>query len=80
MVNELRGARLLCGYRGAPPVDEAALHDVIARVSVLLDLCPEITELDINPLEVLESGACAVDLRVRMESAPPRAATRRIEH
>ena len=40
MVDELRGARLLRGYRGAPPADEAALRDVLLRVSALLEVAP----------------------------------------
>ena len=36
MIDELRGARLLRGYRGAPPADEAALRDVLLRVSALV--------------------------------------------
>ena len=79
MVNELKGARLLRGYRGAPPADEQALRDVILRISLLLDVCPEISELDIQPLKVLATGACAVDVRVRVERERERAATRRVQ-
>ena len=80
MVNELKGARLLRGYRGAPPADEQALRDVILRISILLDVCPEISELDINPLKILPTGACAVDVRVRVERERERAATRRVQY
>jgi acyl-CoA synthetase (NDP forming) len=63
MIGELRGAPLLRGYRGAPLVDEAALIAVLLRVSALIDACPAIQELDINPLKVLPTGVCAVDAR-----------------
>ena len=79
MIRELRGARLLSGYRGAPPADEAALRDVVLRVSALLTVCPEIHELDLNPVKVLASGACVVDARVRVErrrSGPESASSR----
>jgi acyl-CoA synthetase (NDP forming) len=66
MINELRGAPLLRGYRGAPAVDEPALRDVLLRLSALIDACPEILELDINPLTVLATGACAIDARIRI--------------
>jgi acetyl coenzyme A synthetase (ADP forming)-like protein len=66
MVNELRGAPLLRGYRGAPAADEHALRDVLLRVSALIEACPEILELDINPLKVLATGACAIDARIRV--------------
>jgi acetyl coenzyme A synthetase (ADP forming)-like protein len=80
MIQELKGARLLHGYRGAPPVDEAALRDVVLRVSALLTLCPEIHELDLNPVKVLPSGACAIDARVRVERRTPRPSARRVEY
>ena len=57
MIGELRGARLLRGYRGAPPADEAALCDLVLRVSALVAAAPEIQELDLNPVMVLGSGA-----------------------
>ena len=69
MIDELRGARLLRGYRGAPRVDEAALRDVLLRVSALIGAAPEIRELDLNPVIVLPSGACVADVRVRLGSA-----------
>jgi acetate---CoA ligase (ADP-forming) len=80
MIQELKGARLLHGYRGAAPVDEAALREVVLRVSALLTLCPEIHELDLNPVKVLQSGACAIDARVRVERRTPRSNARRVEY
>jgi acetyl coenzyme A synthetase (ADP forming)-like protein len=80
MIEELRGAQLLRGYRGAAPADAAALQDVILRISTLLTICPEIQELDINPLKVGASGASAVDARVRVAVETPRARTRRVEY
>jgi acetate---CoA ligase (ADP-forming) len=69
MVSHLRSAALLRGYRGAPPADEAALCDALLRLSALVTVCPEIRELDINPLLVLSSGTCALDVRIAVE--PP---------
>jgi acetyl coenzyme A synthetase (ADP forming)-like protein len=80
MVNELRAARLLRGYRGATRADEEALCDVIERISALVDACPEIAELDINPVKVLGQGACAVDVRIRVERERPRPASRRVQY
>ncbi len=79
MVNELKGATLLRGYRGAPVVDEAALRDVLLRVSALIGLCPGIQELDINPLKILRIGACALDVRIRV-GATPRKRSRRVSY
>jgi acetyl-CoA synthetase (ADP-forming) len=80
MIRELRGARLLGGYRGAPPADEAALKDVVLRVSALLTVCPEIHELDLNPVKVLATGACVVDARVRVERRRSGPRARRVEY
>jgi acetyl coenzyme A synthetase (ADP forming)-like protein len=69
MVHEMKGRVLLKGYRGAPAVDEAAFREVLLRLSQLVTACPEIQEMDINPLMVLRSGAVAADVRVRI--GPP---------
>jgi acetyl coenzyme A synthetase (ADP forming)-like protein len=79
MVNELKGAARLRGYRGAAPVDEDALKDTLLRVSALVECCPEIHELDINPLAVLPRGVCALDVRIRVEWQR-RALSRRIQY
>jgi acetyl-CoA synthetase (ADP-forming) len=68
MVDALKGARLLRGFRGAPVADEAALRETILRISALVDCCPEIQELDLNPVSVLERGAVALDVRVRVST------------
>ena len=78
MIDELRSARLLRGFRGHPALDESAVTDAILRVSTLLSIAPEIQELDLNPLKVLETGVCAVDARVRVERERPRTAARRV--
>ncbi|MGK2859378.1 MAG: bifunctional acetate--CoA ligase family protein/GNAT family N-acetyltransferase [Thermoanaerobaculia bacterium] len=80
MLAEVRSTRLLHGYRGSKPADAAAVENALLRISSLIDLCPEIEELDVNPLKVLEQGAIAVDFRVRVEKAQPRKASRRISY
>ena len=57
MVNEIKGAALLRGYRGKPALDIPALADTLSRVSLLIaDHADRIAEIDINPLFVGESG------------------------
>ncbi len=70
MIAEVRSAKLLEGLRGAPPADRAALMDAILRIGQLAADCPEILELDVNPLMVLPTGqgALAVDVRIILES------------
>ena len=46
MLSAIRGAALLTGYRGAPPVDREGLVDMLLRTSRLVESAPEIAELD----------------------------------
>ncbi len=80
MIGALKSAPLLRGYRGQKSNDEAAAIDAVLRVSMLLELCPEIQELELNPLKVLPRGARAVDVRVRVGSTPVRRGDRRISY
>lgn len=72
MVESLKGVRLLRGFRGAERADEAAFRDTILRISTLVGLCPEIQELDLNPVKVLPGGVSAIDVRVRVDGTTPR--------
>ena len=57
MIDEVKGARLLRGYRGAPAADVDALADVLVGVSQMAaQLEGSLGELDINPLMVLPAG------------------------
>ncbi|HXG65685.1 MAG TPA: acetate--CoA ligase family protein, partial [Blastocatellia bacterium] len=80
MMEEVKGTALLRGYRGAPPADEAALREIILRVSALLEICPQIHEMDANPIQVLEKGAIVVDARVRVDREFKPILTRRIAY
>lgn len=52
-----------------PPADVAAFRETILRLSALVGICPEIQELDVNPLAVLAAGVSALDVRVRVGAA-----------
>jgi acetyltransferase len=57
MIAEVKGARLLQGFRGRPAADLEALEDTLVRVSYLaMHLEGHLAELDINPLMVLPRG------------------------
>lgn len=68
MVQEIKGYRLLHGYRGQPPADVRAIEEVLLRLSRLVEEIPEISELDLNPIFALPGGhGCKiVDARVRV--------------
>ncbi len=71
MVREIKGYRLLQGYRGHPAADVNAIEDVLLRLSRLVEEIPEIKELDMNPIFALPPGqGCRiVDARIRVESS-----------
>jgi acyl-CoA synthetase (NDP forming) len=67
MLAELRGAKLLDGYRGRKAANRHALIDLLLKIGgddgVLMKLDGEIAELDLNPVIVGERGATVVDAR-----------------
>ncbi len=68
MIREIRGYRLLEGYRGHAPADIEAIEEVLLRISRLVEEIPEIQELDLNPVFGLPPGkGCVVaDARIRV--------------
>ena len=80
MISDLRGSRLLRGYRGSQPADETSLQQVLLRISELMDVAPEIQELDLNPVIVLNAGTCVADARIRVDSGHPATRSRRVEY
>jgi acetyl coenzyme A synthetase (ADP forming)-like protein len=68
MLKQIRGVKLLDGFRGGPTADRAALTETLLRVSRMAQDLSEIQEMDINPLVALEpgKGAIAVDARIRV--------------
>lgn len=66
MVSEIRAFGLLRGARGQAPADIDAIVDVLVRVSALAMDFPDITEMDINPLIVMDRGGGAVAADVRI--------------
>jgi acyl-CoA synthetase (NDP forming) len=69
MINEVKGAALLNGYRGRPALDVAALAGTLARLSLLAaDHADRIAEIDVNPLFVRENGVVAADALIVLKS------------
>jgi len=57
MLSDVKGARLLHGFRGRPAADVEALAQALVHVSHLaVQLDGRLAELDINPLLVLPAG------------------------
>jgi acetyl coenzyme A synthetase (ADP forming)-like protein len=70
MVREIRGYRLLEGYRGHAPADIHAIEEVLLRISRMVEDIPEIRELDLNPLFALAPGQDCVVVDARIRVAP----------
>lgn len=71
LVRSGKAGRLVAGFRGAPPADEAALVDLMLRLSRLAEDVPELAELDLNPVLALPDRCVAVDARVRIARQAP---------
>jgi acetyltransferase len=69
MIDGLKLANLLAGFRGRPAVNRAALEkSALALGQFFLDHREKIADIEINPLMVREHGAVAVDVRVLWRS------------
>jgi len=67
MLDQLRGRPLLEGARGRPPVDRAALVELILRVAALgAALDDRLESLELNPVIAGADFACAVDWLVEL--------------
>jgi len=64
MIEEIKGYKLLEGYRGSEPVDISFLEQTIMKLSEFVDSTPEIAELDMNPVFAYSNGAMVVDARI----------------
>lgn len=61
MIREVRGYPMLQGVRGAPPSDEDALAEALARLSAFAAANADVLEtIDVNPFIVLPKGEGAV--------------------
>ena len=64
MIQEIKAYKILEGVRGKPPSDINAIVEILLKTSDMIIECPEISELDMNPVLVYEKDAKIVDARV----------------
>jgi acetyltransferase len=69
MLDSTWAGKKLSGFRNIPAADRTAVEETLIRLSYLVEEIPELAELEINPLRVLQpgSGAVAIDVRVRKQ-------------
>jgi acetate---CoA ligase (ADP-forming) len=75
MIGQIRSYPLLLGVRGEKRKDIETVADAIIKVGTILKSCPDISDIEINPLVVYEQGkgVKAVDVRILL-SKPQEAA------
>ncbi len=66
MITEIKGYKLITGFRGEPPADADKIVECIERLSQLVMDFPELDEVDINPFVAYEKGKGAVCLDARI--------------
>jgi len=67
MIKEIKGYKLLTGYRGRPAADIPALEEMILKISDFAEKNPQVKELDLNPVFAYNNGAIVVDARIALE-------------
>jgi acetyltransferase len=72
MLDELRIAPVLRGFRGRPGVNRAAVADLALALASCLESRPQIVTLEGNPVFAYDDRAIAVDLRAVVDSAETR--------
>lgn len=63
MIRNLRSYKLIQGTRGQQGIDEELFAEIITRVSALMEVAPEIFEMDLNPLLGKGNQIIVVDAR-----------------
>lgn len=63
LIRSLRGAAILSGYRGRPPLDVRGAAEALSSLSQLAATAPGIAEIEVNPLFVLPDRVVGVDAR-----------------
>lgn len=66
MVREVKSSPLLFGYRGAEPVDVAAIESLIAQVAEMQDDLPQISSLDLSLVLVGTEGLNVLTASARL--------------
>jgi|Deesub1362B_J571_1020462.scaffolds.fasta_scaffold00004_18 acetyl-CoA synthetase (ADP-forming) len=64
MLSEIKGKKILDGYRTLPPVDKERLIRILVSASMLIYENSNIIEMDINPLICRNDDVKAVDIRI----------------
>jgi len=64
MIHEIKGSKILKGFRNTESLDITSLAQTILKVSNIMVSLEEIKEIDLNPVLVYPKGVKAVDARI----------------
>lgn len=67
LMTQVKGYRLLDGYRGNPPVEKQRLAGIVVSVSEVID-SGMVREIDLNPVALYQQGAMILDAKMQMLS------------
>ena len=68
MIHEIKGFKILDGYRGGSKSDLDAIKDLLKRVADSAYNHQEIAEMDLNPVFTYSEGIKCVDARIILKS------------
>ena len=64
LIGRISGKKLLQGFRGRMPLDIQAMAGILVHIGNLAAACPDIEQIDINPLVVCQGKPVAVDATI----------------
>jgi len=67
LIHRIRSRRLLQGFRGMTPLDEEAMADILVNLGAAGIACPQIEQIDINPVAVGKGSPVAVDATIMLK-------------
>lgn len=67
MIHNLKSYKIIEGVRGQEGINETVFAEIVTKISNLVKVAPEISELDLNPLFGNSKEVFAVDARIRIE-------------
>jgi acetyl coenzyme A synthetase (ADP forming)-like protein len=79
MVQQLRGYRLIKGFRNLPTMDEEAFIMILEQAVRMFSKEVKLVEFDLNPIILYPDGVCAVDARMYVNDQPPEQDRRHIK-
>lgn len=70
MIKEIKSYPILLGARGKEKRDIDMLVHSVAKIAAIIRSCPQIEDIEVNPLSVYEQGkgVCAVDVRILLSN------------